>query len=162
MNRNSSRVELGEKRSSTIQGIENQIMRIEEDPNSFFDRAQAYCLESDFSKTKNRKRPKILTCVFDYESYATNPLNFKEKKVVFRVLKGDNVKLIRDYDENFYLVSQLSTGQIGFVPKEFMIDMKELKQNLRMQELREKHLTSSSDLSSSDYSCYSQPKLTQL
>lgn len=78
------------------------------------------------AKTARIKRTKILTVLFDYESSPT-----------FNVRKGQTVKVIRDYDDNFYLVACVESGKIGFIPKECTVDLKEIrnrfKSNLKHQ-----------------------------
>ena len=80
-------------------------------------------LESDSSSELNitsvqfneEKRKKVLTILFDYVSNG------------FQVKKNDTVKVIRDYDENLYLVAAISNGSIGFIPKEYTVDLDEIK-----------------------------------
>jgi hypothetical protein len=82
---------------------------------------------------------KILTIIFDYQEPVMSSSNLKNNKK-FNVLKGQNVKVICDYDENYYLVAKMrdtnnneneefnSHNQIGFIPKEYTIDLNEIKQ----------------------------------
>ena len=103
-------------------------------------------------------RKKVLTILFDYASNG------------FQVRKMDNVKVIRDYDENLYLVACMSNGNIGFVPKEYTVDLTELKERINQNFLIQQK-TQSTLLSSSFKNCLSNEqnftncvnlKLTQL
>lgn len=70
------------------------------------------------------KPVKILTVLFDYESKGKEILG---NKVVFRVKKGDLVKVIRDYDKDFHLVAKCADNNIGFLPKDYTVDLVEVK-----------------------------------
>jgi hypothetical protein len=78
----------------------------------------------DGSEVHKPKRQKILTILFDYE---TSCRNFNGTKNYFSLKKGQNVKVIRDYDEKFYLVATILDGRIGFVPKDYTVDLKEVE-----------------------------------
>ncbi len=80
------------------------------------------------SKNINNSRKKTLTVLFDYE---TESKTFNEKKCNFSVRKGEKVKVIRDYDEKFYLVATCVNNRIGFIPKEYTVDLNELKQRYK-------------------------------
>lgn len=67
---------------------------------------------------------KILTVLFDYESKGKEILG---NKVVFSVKKGDLVKVLRDYDKDFHLVAKCSDNSIGFLPKDYTVDLVEVK-----------------------------------
>lgn len=77
---------------------------------------------SDFNTNSDQfnvgKCKKVLTILFDYVSNG------------FKVKKNDIVKIIRDYDENLYLVAVISNGAIGFIPKEYTVDLEEIKQRV--------------------------------
>jgi hypothetical protein len=75
-----------------------------------------------------KKKTKILTVLFDYE---TESKNFNEKLIKFQVKKGQTVKVIRDYDDKYYLVATCSDNRIGFIPKEYIVDLNELKQRYK-------------------------------
>ncbi|CAF0893893.1 unnamed protein product [Brachionus calyciflorus] len=92
-------------------------------------------IETEKTKTKGRhsigicqentnKNSKYLTVLFDYESHGKEVLN---SKVVFSVKKGELVKVLRDYDDNFHLVAKCSDNKIGFLPKDYTVDLVEVK-----------------------------------
>ena len=89
------------------------------------------------SKPLNKKKEKILTVLFDYNTDYLNGM----KKRGFSLKKGETVKVIRDYDETYYLVATTNSGEIGFVPKEYTVDMKEIrhryKKNLKQQKMQQ-------------------------
>ncbi|RNA27153.1 hypothetical protein BpHYR1_028974 [Brachionus plicatilis] len=72
-----------------------------------------------------QSRPvKILTVLFDYESRGKEILG---NKVVFSVKKGQLVKVLRDYDKDFHLVAKCTDNSIGFLPKDYTVDLVEVK-----------------------------------
>lgn len=88
-----------------------------------------------------RRKAKTLTVLFDYET--------ESKTSRFAVKKGDSVKVVRDYDEKFYLVATCLDNRIGFIPKEFTVDLNELKQRYKNSILSSSN-SSFSDLNNSD------------
>jgi hypothetical protein len=104
-------------------------------------------LESDSSSESNsnpvqfnnEKRKKVLTILFDYVSNG------------FQVKKNETVKVIRDYDENLYLVASTSNGAIGFIPKEYTVDLEEIKHRVAQNQnsflQQERQMKSFSNLS---------------
>ena len=71
-----------------------------------------------------KHRTKLLTILFDYE---TSCKSYAGTKSSFSVKKGQSVKVLRDYDEKFYLVATIPDGRIGFVPKDYTVDLKEVE-----------------------------------
>ena len=85
-----------------------------------------------FSKTaqqqnpiKRKKNTKLLTILFDY----VDSNNFNSTR--FSVSKGESVYLIRELNEKFYLVLKANTGTLGYIPKDYTIDLKEIKRKLK-------------------------------
>ena len=73
-----------------------------------------------------QKQPtRYLTVIFDYESAAASPNGAR-----FSATKGETVKVLRDYDEMYFLVACCATNKIGFIPKDHTIDMHEITQRL--------------------------------
>jgi hypothetical protein len=147
---------IGYEKTTSIINPETDILTIE-DNNSCSEDLSSRMEQLDIKK--KRRKPKTLTVLFDYESYATNPLNRSERKLTFAVKKGESVKVIRDYDEQYFLVSTFENGQIGFVPKDYVVDLEEVKENYKMQTSGYRRESSSS--SGSDY-CSASTKLTPL
>ena len=77
-----------------------------------------------------RKKTRTLTVLFDYET-ESKTYNDCLIKCHFSVKKGEQVKVIRDYDEKFYLVATCLDNRIGFIPKEYTVDLNELKQRYK-------------------------------
>lgn len=106
------------------------------------------CSSDSFSKvcgeSVKKRTKKILTVLFDYE---TESKSYNEclVKCHFSVKKGEQVKVIRDYDEKFYLVATCLGNRIGFIPKEYTVDLNELKQRYK------ESILSSSNSSISEY-----------
>ncbi len=76
-------------------------------------------------RKKTTSTAKILTILFDYEDLD----NFNSIK--FSVVKGETVHLIREYNEKYYLVAKTLNGTLGYLPKDYTIDLKEIKRKLR-------------------------------
>lgn len=71
--------------------------------------------------------PKYLIVLLDYDSHAVNPMNKSQTKLMFSVRKGEIVKVLRDYDGKYFLVSASRTGLIGFLPKSYTVDLDEIR-----------------------------------
>ncbi len=66
------------------------------------------------------KDQRALTVLFDYESKN------------FSLRKGEVVKVLRDYDSEYFLVAKTEkNAAIGFVPKDFTIDFVELEKRVQ-------------------------------
>ncbi len=74
---------------------------------------------------KRKKNTKVLTILFDYEDLK----NFNSAK--FSVSKGESVYLIREFNEKYYLVLKVNNGTLGYIPKDYTIDLKEIKRKLK-------------------------------
>ena len=125
-------------------------------------------LSKNFSSQTSLKaaaKARVLTVLFDYES--NKPSVNNANSAGFSVKKGETVKVIRDYDEKFYLVAT-QEGKIGFIPKDYTVDLKELKLRLKQNLKENKYMSNSnfnlnSDLSiSNSYNQIFNLKLTQL
>jgi hypothetical protein len=124
-------------------------------------------VSKNFSSQTSLKAAKarILTVLFDYES--NKPSVNNANCAGFSVKKGETVKVIRDYDAKFYLVAT-QEGKIGFIPKDYTVDLKELKLRLKQNLKENKYMSNSnfnlnSDLSiSNSYNQIFNLKLTQL
>lgn len=62
------------------------------------------------------------------------------------VRKGEQVKVIRDYDESYYLVAAISTGRIGFIPKDYTVDLKEIRNRVKQQQQQQSPCSISENL----------------
>ena len=106
-----------------------------------------------------KKKTKILTVLFDYE---TESKNFNEKLIKFQVKKGQTVKVIRDYDDKYYLVATCSDNRIGFIPKEYIVDLNELKQRYKDSILSNSNNSNTNEHLNINYSEENFKKLTHL
>ncbi len=82
---------------------------------------------------KKTQRSKLVTILFDYETISKS---YSGVQSFFKVSKGEKVKVLRDYERDF-LVATIPDGRVGFVPKDYTVDLKEVekrfKSNLKQQ-----------------------------
>jgi hypothetical protein len=78
------------------------------------------------TKLKRKFKHKQLTILFDYCNNNTD----------FYVKQGEIVNLIRDLNDKFYVVSKIIDGKLGTVPKDYTIDMKEIKYKVKLNSKR--------------------------
>ena len=110
---------------------EQEIMRMKSVCHQLFSKQRSldWAMQNQ-QQVKPKKRTKILTILFDFED--NNNLNSKK----FSVSRGETVFLIREFNEKYYLVLKVNNGTLGYIPKDYTIDLKEIKRKLKKQSLQ--------------------------
>lgn len=80
------------------------------------------------TKLKRKFKQKQLTILFDYCNISSG--------YDFYVKQGEIVNLIREFNDKFYVVSKIIDGKFGIVPKDYTIDMKEIKYKVKLNAKR--------------------------
>lgn len=110
---------------------------------------------------QKKPRTKFITVLFDYE---TTCRSFNGSVSQFSVKKGERVKIIREYERDF-LIATITGGRIGFVPKDYTVDLKEVEKRFKTNLKHQKVISSrafTNKASSSMREDYENLKLTHL
>lgn len=75
-----------------------------------------------------KKSNKYVTILFDYE---TTCRSFSGVQSKFAVSKGQRVKVLRNYERDFLVATEVDS-QIGFVPKDYTVDLKEVEERFKL------------------------------
>lgn len=109
---------------------------------------------------QKKPRAKYITILFDYE---TTCRSFNGSVSRFSVKKGERVRIMREYERDF-LIATIAEGRVGFVPKDYTVDLKEVekrfKLNLKQQRVGSRAFTNNA--SNSMREDYENLKLTHL
>ena len=84
--------------------------------------------DQSVSRVCGKKSTKFVTILFDYE---TTCRSFNGVQSKFCVKKGQRAKVLRDYERDL-LVATETDSQIGFVPKDYTVDLKEVEERFKL------------------------------
>lgn len=86
-------------------------------------------VNNNVKRKEKKTRTKVLTVLFDYED--DKNCMYQVPGVKFSVKQGEAVYLINEINEKYYLVSKVRDGKLGYIPKDYTIDLKEIKRKLK-------------------------------
>lgn len=92
--------------------------------------------EQQYNAKKSSRKRRVLTILFDYNapklsSFVSSVAYKSTVSSDFFVRQGETVHLIEDVNEKYYLVAKISDVSYGYVPKDYTIDLKEVKKKLK-------------------------------